>query len=117
MIKKILIIAVLSLMIFQSAAFALETEGEVLFRDSLYGAAIGALLGTAIYLADQDDFTEKIATGVIFGTLGGLFYGFTETSSFVEIEKDEIKFAVPAPAIRKEENGALYSASFFKARF
>ncbi len=117
MIKKILIIVVLSFMLLQSTTFALETEGEVLFRDSLYGAAIGALLGSAFYLADQDDFAEKFASGVIIGTVGGLIFGIVETSSFVEIEKDKVKFAVPTPIIENKNKGIQYSASLFKTKF
>ncbi len=117
MIKRILIIAVLSFMIFQGNVFAVETEGEIIFRDSLYGAAIGALLGTAFYLADQDDFAEKISAGVIIGTFGGLIYGFIETSSFVEIENDKIKFAVPTPIIQERNNDIQFSASLLKTKF
>ncbi|HDH04949.1 MAG TPA: hypothetical protein ENG75_02420 [Nitrospirae bacterium] len=117
MIKRILIIAVLSLVIFQGAAFAVETEGEVLFRDALYGAAIGAILGGAFYLADEDNFANKFATGVIIGTVGGLVFGLSETNTFVEIEKDKIKFAVPAPVIEKKQNGFQYSASILRTRF
>ena len=115
--KKILIIAVLSLVIFQGTVFAVETEGEVLFRDALYGTAIGAILGGAFYLADQDDFANKFATGVIIGTVGGLIFGLTETSSFVEIKKDEIKVALPTPVIEKKPDGFQFSASILKARF
>jgi hypothetical protein len=117
MIRKILIIAVLSFVIFQSPAFALDTEGEVLFRDALYGAAIGALLGGAFYLADQDDFAEKLGAGVIIGTIGGLIYGVAETSSFVEIKKDEIKVAIPTPIIQKRNDDIQYSTSLLKTKF
>ncbi len=117
MLKKIFIIAVLSVLIFQSSAFALETEGEVLFRDALYGAAIGALLGSAIYLADQDDFAAKLGIGLAVGTVGGLIYGVMETRSFVEIKNDEVKIAVPTPIIEKKEEGLQYSAYLLRTRF
>ncbi len=117
MVKRILLIAALSIMIFQGAAFAVDTDGEIIFRDTLYGTAIGAIIGTAVYLVDQKDFAPNIAAGILVGSVGGLVYGFAETDSFVEIKKDKIKFAVPAPAIRREGNGILYSASLFKARF
>ncbi|MBI4683290.1 MAG: hypothetical protein HY757_09355 [Nitrospirae bacterium] len=117
MIKKILIITLLSVMFFQSAAFALETEGELIFKDALYGAAIGAILGGAIYLADSDHVGEKLGVGIAIGTLGGLFYGVAETKGFAEIEKDKIKFAVPAPVIEKKRDGVQYSATLLKAKF
>lgn len=115
--KKILIMAILSVFIFQSAAFAIESEGDIIFRDSLFGAAIGAILGTAIYLADQDNFGAKLGIGVAVGTLGGLAFGVMETKTFVEIEKDKIKFAVPTPVIEKNGEGMVYSASLLRTRF
>ncbi len=117
MIKKILIITLLSVMFLQNAAFALETDGDVIFKDTLYGAAIGALLGSAIYLADSDHIGEKLGIGVAIGTLGGLVFGYSETKGFAEIEKDKIKFAVPTPVIEKKGDGIQYSASLLKARF
>lgn len=117
MIKKILIVAVLSLMLFQGAASALETEGEVIFRDALYGAAIGAILGTAIYMADDDNFGAKVGAGIALGTLGGLAFGVMETKTFVEIEKDKVKVAFPTPVIEKKGEGLQYSASLLRTRF
>lgn len=117
MLKKILIVAVLLLAVFQGSAFAFETQGEVIFKDTLYGTAIGAILGAAIYLVDQDDFAPKMTTGILIGAVGGLVYGFVETSSFVEIEKDSIKFAVPTPVIEKKDNDIRYTASLLKTRF
>lgn len=117
MIKKILIIAVLSFMIFQGTAFAIDTKGEVLFRDSLYGAAIGTLLGCAFYLLDQEDFAQKLGSGVVIGTFGGLMYGVAENSGMVEIEKNRIRLAVPMPVIEKNDGDTRYSVSLLKARF
>ena len=117
MIKRIMLISVLIIMLFQSTAFAVETQGEILFRDSLYGAAIGALLGGAFYLLDQDEAGKKFASGVIVGTLGVLVFGIAETTGMVEIEKDKIKFALPTPVIEKQKDGFLYSASLLKAKF
>ncbi|MBI5057758.1 MAG: glycine zipper family protein [Nitrospirae bacterium] len=116
MFKKILIITVLSIMVFQGAAFA-AGEGETVFRDSLYGAAIGALLGVAVYAIDADHFGTKVGAGVLIGTFGGLFYGLKETSSLAEIENGKIKLAVPTPVIQKTNSGTLYSASLLNAKF
>jgi len=117
MIKRILIIAVLSFMILQGTASAVETKGEVLFRDSLYGAAIGTIIGVSFYMLDQDDFTKKLASGIIVGTFGGLVYGIAENSGLVEIEKDKIRFAVPTPVIQRNDGHYLLSMSILKSRF
>jgi len=117
MIKRTLVISALIMMLFQGTALAVETQGEILFRDSLYGAAIGALLGSAFYLLDQDELGKKLASGVIVGTMGGLVFGIAETTGMVEIKKDKIKFAVPTPVIEKQKDAILYSASLIKAKF
>ncbi|GBE03430.1 hypothetical protein BMS3Abin09_00345 [bacterium BMS3Abin09] len=117
MIKKIIVIAILSLVLFQSSAFAFDTDGEVVFTDTFYGAAIGGLLGSAMYVADQNDFGAKISTGVIIGTLAGLAYGLNETSTFVELKDNKIKMAIPTPVIVPIEGGVQYTASLFKTRF
>lgn len=117
MIKRVLVIASVILLLFSSAAFALEADGEIVFKDTMYGTAIGALLGAAFYLADQDEFATKFSTGVIIGAVGGLVYGLYETNTFAEIENNEIRFAIPTPVIEKRENDVVYSASLLKAKF
>lgn len=117
MIKKTLIAAILVLFLFQSAAFAFDTDGEVIFKDAIYGGAIGGLLGIAISVTDSDNLGSNISGGVIIGTIAGLAYGLHETSTFVEIKDNKIKLAVPIPIIIPKENGVEYTASLFKARF
>lgn len=89
----------------------------MIFRDVLYGAAIGAILGGAIYLAEEDDFGEKLGAGVAVGTIGGLIFCITETKTLVETEKDKIKVAFPIPVIEKKRDDLRYSASLLKTRF
>jgi hypothetical protein len=115
--RKLLIIVAVSVLILQGSAFAFETEGDVIFRDALYGAAIGAILGGAIYLADDDNIGAKLGIGVAVGTLGGLVFGVMETRSFAEIEKDKIKFAFPTPLIEKKGDGLRFATSLLKAQF
>ena len=117
MLKKVLIIAILSLVIFQGTATAIETEGEVMFRDALYGAAIGVILGGAFALADDGDDVEKLSTGIIFGTFGGLLFGLAETDVLVEIKKEGIKFAFPTPMIEQKGENTQYAATILRAHF
>jgi hypothetical protein len=117
MIRKIFVIAILSLILFQGSALAFEADGEIMFRDAIYGAAIGGLLGTAAYVGDSEDFGQKISAGLILGTIAGLAYGVMETNTFVELKDNEIKVAFPTPVIVPTEDTVQYSASLFKARF
>ncbi len=118
MLKRVLMIAVLSLVIFQGTASAIETEGEVMFRDALYGAAIGVILGGAFALADDNgDDVEKLSTGIIFGTFGGLIFGLAETNVLVEIKNEGIKFALPTPLIEKKGENMQYAATILRAKF
>jgi hypothetical protein len=51
------------------------------------------------------------------GTLGGVLYGLSETRSMVEVEKGEVKLAMPALKIRKTGDDVLYSANLIKVDF
>ncbi|UCD34576.1 MAG: hypothetical protein JSU90_09800 [Nitrospiraceae bacterium] len=115
--KNIVILALMLVLLFQGAASAFDSDGEIVFRDALYGAAIGALLGGAVYLADQDDFGLKFGVGVALGTIGGLVYGVMETRSLVELEQDTVRIAVPTPVIEQASDGLRYSASILKTHF
>jgi hypothetical protein len=115
MIRKVLIISVLLVFAITSSAFAaIETQGDVVFRDALYGAVIGGIIGSAFYIADQDDFAQKVGIGVLVGTVGGVAFGVMETRSVVEIENNEVKFALPTPVIQKRDGDIMYSTSILK---
>ncbi|NOZ26288.1 MAG: hypothetical protein GXO94_09400 [Nitrospirae bacterium] len=117
MLRRLVVVTVLLLFLFQGVAAAAGTEGEIVFRDALYGAVVGALLGSAIYLVDQDDFPAKLGMGVAVGTLGGLFFGVAETRSLVEIRDDKVRLAVPSPMIQKRNSGILYTTSLLRVDF
>lgn len=117
MIKKILTTTILLLMLFQGSAFAFESNGSQIFKDTLYGAAIGSILGGAFYMVNQDDFYKNLGSGLIIGTLGGLAFGISEVSGFVELKNDELKFAIPTPVIERIDDDVRVSASIFKTSF
>lgn len=115
MLKKVIIVSVLLLFAITSSAFAaIETQGDVVFRDALYGAVIGGILGGAFYVADQDNFAQKVGIGVLIGTVGGIAFGVMETRSVVELKNDEIKFALPTPVIQERDGDIMYSTSIVK---
>jgi hypothetical protein len=116
MLKRVFIIAFLIVLLFQGSALA-QMQGNVIFRDALYGAAIGGLLGGAIYLADQDDLLAKLGVGVAVGTLAGLFYGAREAQALVELKDNDIRLALPSMKMEKRDGQTLYAADLLKVRF
>lgn len=117
MIKKVVAVTVLLLLMFHCYAFAGNSGGDIIFRDALYGATIGAILGGAIYLIDQNNFAAKFGTGVAVGTVGGLLWSAVRTKSLAEIKGDDLTIALPTPIIQERDNGILYSVSILNVDF
>ena len=117
MVKKVIALTLLLLLAFQGVAFATDTSGEIVFRDAIYGAIIGAVLGGAAFLMDGEEFAEKMGVGIAIGTIGGLIFGVMETRGIVGIQKGGIKISTPTAVMQKKEGGNLYSISFLKANF
>jgi len=116
--RKILLLVIIFCLIFNTLAFAVETAGEVVFRDAIYGAAIGGILAGAAYLIDQDHFAKKLGTGVAIGTIAGVLYGIYENTAIAEIENGKVKFAFPTPQISPTLDAAVaYSASIVRVKF
>ncbi len=117
MIKRGIIIFSLIFLLLSNTAHALEAAGNVIFKDTLYGAAIGILVGGAVYLIDQDDLAEKFGYGLLFGTIGGLFFGVVETRHMVSIDDNKFTFSVPTPLVIKKDNNTAYVTPIFKVNF
>lgn len=118
MVKKFFILMVLVFIVLQGSSFAVESAGDVVFKDALYGLVIGAVVGGAVYLIDNDDPGEKFGIGIAVGTIGGVIYGLYETRSVVAINsKDNIKVAFPTPAIQKTKESTKVSISLLRVDF
>jgi len=115
MIKKVLVLTVVFLLLMQGAAFALD--GEIIFRDTLYGTAIGALVGLGIYAIDQNDLAQKVGGGVVAGAALGIIVGVVESRSMVSIEGDKVYVGLPSPIIEKRGEGTLYRADLLDVKF
>jgi hypothetical protein len=117
MLKKVLVITFILLFAFQGVALA-ETAGSVILEDTIYGAFIGAVLGGAWYLLDQDEAGKKVATGTGIGAFGGFVLGLTEAFSVVEIDKNgDIKYAMPVIMVTERHGADFYSTSLLKINF
>jgi len=95
-----------------------STNGEVIFTDGLYGAAIGALVGVALVAIDDEDAGSKIGGGILIGTLCGVAYGLHETKSFVKYKDGKYAINVPEPIVEKgRKNNIVLNIPLFKAEF
>jgi hypothetical protein len=124
MSRKILALFLLMVFLFAnvSTIFARDfgrrvNNGEIIFTDGLYGAAIGGLVGVALVAIDDNDVGSKIGGGVLIGTLLGVAYGLHETKSFVEYKDGKYAFNIPEPVVEKVENHIVLNVPLFKAEF
>lgn len=122
MIKKLLIIVLvltLTTPLFSTKAYARggAAGGDVIFTDTMYGAAIGGLIGVASYALDNDEFGKKIGAGVIIGAILGLTYGVYETRSFVEYKDGKAYVGIPVPEVESRGRETIYKVSVFKVEF
>lgn len=124
MVKKIstfLVLVFIFTSVFSGVAsarsYGRQTQGEVVFTDSLYGAAIGGLIGVAAYAVDNDEFGNKVGAGVIVGAILGLAYGIYETKSFVEIKNNKTYVSIPRPEVEVKGKDVVYKLPLLKAEF
>lgn len=71
--------AITLLLVFGVASQARSVNLKIVFVDSIWGAAIGTVAGTAFWAlgdADDDDLGTYLITGAACGALGGIVYGF-----------------------------------------
>lgn len=76
-------IAFISVPLIYSQAQAADCDlGGLMFRDMLYGAAGGAVIGGLIMVADEDDsnVVPKLATSALVGTGVGAMIGIVDFS-------------------------------------
>jgi len=117
MLKKAVLLAIILMLAFQGAAFA-ESSGAVILEDTLYGAVVGAVLGGAWYLLDQDEIGEKVAIGTGVGAFAGFVLGVTDAFSVVEVEPNgDIKYAMPTLMLTSHNGADVLSANLLKVNF
>jgi len=116
--KKTAGLALALTLLIPGRAFAgVETRGEVVFTDALYGAAIGGLVGGAAWLIDQNNAGAKIGTGLVVGTVAGLIFGVAEAQSLVQVEDGAVKLALPTPVIQPRNGGLTYAVNLLRIPF
>jgi hypothetical protein len=83
-----------------SAAFAVDENAfRETFTSAFYGAAVGALIGTALMVFTKKpvDNLNYIGFGAAAGTLAGTAYGVARSSrSFASVENGSVKLSMPS---------------------
>jgi hypothetical protein len=115
----LLILMAVTFTLTPKTALAQDDTMPLIFRDTLWGAGIGAFLGGLLLLTtdDKSDHWDYVAYGSLIGAVGGLAYSVTSTShALVEVEKERVVVGLPtlhtanASRIGKKE----YSVELFK---
>jgi hypothetical protein len=98
-----------------------------IFKDSLYGGAVGALVGGALAVLTQQPgkHLDRIGYGAAIGVLGGTAFAVANAarhSAFAEIEDKKVKFAIPTiqPNVEKDDHHpsiVTANANFFALKF
>ncbi len=115
MLKKILFLAFALFLVFQGTALALE--GEVIFRDGLYGAAIGVLIGVGAYAISGEDAGANIGGGLVLGTAVGVGVGIVESSGAIRIGGGSVSVGIPIPHVAKVGTETRIEASLLDMAF
>ena len=114
--KKLAVVLALIISVFTTRSFALD--GEIIFKDAMYGAAIGGLAGGALYLVDSNDFGAKVGIGVFLGLLAGAAIGVYESEgAFVQIDNGKVKLAMPDIKVEKNQLDTYTKVNLFGAKF
>jgi len=95
-------LALFSLAATPAVASAADFELETVFEDSLYGGAIGALIGGGAMLisSQPSKHWDYVVTGAGVGIIAGAVYGlYTSTRSFAQLEDGKMTIGVPTPKI------------------
>ncbi len=102
-------------------AKAEENRMKSIFMDTFYGMAAGALIATAVSLAQDDpDWGENVGTGAAIGGIAGALFGIaTEAQYLASIEDGQVHVSLPSVKVNMSENkdSAIYTAGLFQYRF
>jgi hypothetical protein len=102
---------------FASSSFA-ETKSSIVLKGTAYGAIVGALIGSAVWvLTDIDDNFDYVWQGAAVGAIAGTAYGLYDAESFATIENGKVKFAMPTIKTGKYGEDVKTSASLLKVNF
>ena len=98
--KLVALITLVTMLGSSTAAFAVDENAfRETFTSAFYGAAVGALVGTAlmVFTRKPADHLDYIGFGAAAGTLAGTAYGVARSSrSFAIVENGSVKIGMPS---------------------
>lgn len=100
-----------------------ENAARSIFLDTFYGMAAGALIGSAISLAQDDpDWGKNVGTGAAIGGIAGALFGIvSEVRFMVEVEDGKVTAGLPRmDVVRRGAPGfseTVVSAGLLQYRF
>ena len=106
--KKSIGIAVILLFLNANTCLARsQAGGAVVFKNTLYGALTGALIGGAslVFTSEPEEHLDYILYGAAIGTMVGALFGTYEALAFINFNNGDIKYALPTPRLVPERNG------------
>jgi hypothetical protein len=104
-------------------AMAGDDAARSIFMDTFYGMAAGALIGSAVSLAqDSADWGGNIGSGAAIGGIAGALFGiFTEVSYMVEIQDGKVAAGIPRVDVIQRNTlkapDVVASTGLFRYRF
>jgi len=122
-VGRVVLGAVLAaLLVTAVAAPARAAKLEIVFKDGLWGAGIGALIGVAQVLSYKNPDNEyyRITTGAAIGAIVGIVFGVVEVSgAFATYDREQNQLAIGVPALQysHDEHGTRVMADLLQAKF
>ena len=112
------IILLLSLLMNASSALADENSFQGIFKDALYGGAVGTLVGGALlaFTKKPADHLDYMGYGAAAGILTGATFGLAKSAkALAEIDKGRVRIAVPIVLPDLVESHAGTPSIFWRA--
>jgi len=111
-----------ALLVVSLAQPARAAKLEVVFKDGMWGLAIGALIGLAQIASYKNPDNEwyRIPTDAAYGAVLGVAFGFVEISgafASYDRERNQLAIGIPSVELSRNELGSKVMTSLLHARF
>ncbi len=117
--RKAFIGLVLAVCVLAGSAARAELKGEVIFRDTFYGALTGAIVGGAllVFTDEPQDHLNFVAYGAASGAIIGALFGAYESTAVAEYRDGNLYLALPTVRTRRVAGGVEAEADLLRVPF